>query len=160
LDIDVRTARPEDLAFLVEGNARMAEETEARTLDRALLEAGVAAALADPAKGTYFIAEHAGRAVGQLLRTYEWSDWRNGLYWWIQSVYVVQDARGRGVFAALYRHLDSLARREPSVCGIRLYVERDNRTAAAIYAHLGLADTGYRVLESVFRARGRAPPEI
>jgi GNAT superfamily N-acetyltransferase len=150
----VRTAALSDLEFIVDCNARIAEETEQRVLDRALLVPGVRALLDDPAKGRYFIAEESGRALGQLMYTTEWSDWRNGAFWWIQSVYVLAEARRRGVFSFLYRHLEGLARATAGVCGIRLYMEMHNQTALATYAHLGLRDSGYQVLEVVFRRPG------
>jgi GNAT superfamily N-acetyltransferase len=147
----VRPARPTDLDFLVDGNARMALETERRELDRELLEEGVAAVLNDAAKGRYFIADDGSGPVGQLMLTYEWSDWRCGWFWWIQSVYVVPEARGKGVFSLLYRHVLDEARRDPEICGLRLYVEHDNARAQQIYLHLGMRESGYRVLEVDFR---------
>ncbi len=147
----VRAARATDLEFLVDGNARMAWETEQRELDRALLEEGVAAVLADPRKGRYWIADDGDGPVGQLMVTDEWSDWRCGFFWWIQSVYVVPEARARGVFSRLYRHVLDAARRDPEVCGLRLYVEHGNDAAQAIYRHLGMSEAGYRVLEDDFR---------
>lgn len=147
----VRAARPTDLEFIVEGNARMAFETEGRELDRELLGEGVAEVLNDAAKGLYFIADDGDGPVGQLLLTYEWSDWRCGWFWWIQSVYVVPEARESGVFSLLFRHVREAARRDPEVCGLRLYVERENDRAQAIYRHLGMQATGYRVLEVDFR---------
>ena len=94
--IEIRPARADDAAMIAEFNARMAHETEALTLDRAILDAGVRAALADPNKARYFVADAGGKVVGQLMITLEWSDWRNGEIWWIQSVYVHVDYRGRG----------------------------------------------------------------
>jgi GNAT superfamily N-acetyltransferase len=116
----------------------------------------VRALLTDPGKGRYFIAEDAGRPVGQLMYTTEWSDWRNGDFWWIQSVYVRQEARRRGVFSLLYRHLERLARSSPGVCGIRLYMEAHNVTARATYLKLGLVDSGYQVLEIDFRRAAKS----
>jgi GNAT superfamily N-acetyltransferase len=150
----VRDATLADLDFIVDSNARIAEETEHRTLDRTLLVPGVRTLLTDRSKGRYFIAEEAGRPVGQLMYTTEWSDWRNGDFWWIQSVYVRPEARRRGVFSLLYRHLERLARSSPDVCGIRLYMEAQNRTAHATYLKLGLVDSGYHVLEVDFRKPG------
>lgn len=149
----VRAARPTDLEFVVDGNARMAVETESRELDRELLGEGVAAVLADAAKGRYFIADDGVGPVGQLLLTYEWSDWRCGWFWWIQSVYVVPEARESGVFSKLYRHVHDLAQRDPEVCGLRLYVEHENDAAQAVYRHLGMRESGYRVFEVDFRGR-------
>jgi len=148
----VRAAALSDLEFIVDSNARIAEETERRVLDRALLVPGVRALLSDPGKGRYFIAEESGRPLGQLMYTTEWSDWRNGDFWWIQSVYVRTEARRRGVFSLLYRHLDSLARATAGVCGIRLYMESHNKAALAAYTRLGMLDSGYQVLEVDFRS--------
>jgi GNAT superfamily N-acetyltransferase len=145
--IVIRAAAPADTAVVADFNHRLAQESEGKELDGALLERGVRAALADPAKGRYFIAERDGQIVGQLGITYEWSDWRNGWFWWIQSVYVVPAARRQGVFRALFRHVDQAARGDPAVIGIRLYVERDNRPAHATYEGLGLAWTSYHVME-------------
>lgn len=147
----VRAARPTDLEFIVDGNTRMAVETEGRELDRELLGEGVAEVLNDAAKGRYLIADDGDGPVGQLLLTYEWSDWRCGWFWWIQSVYVVPEARGRGVFSRLYEYARDAARRDAEVCGLRLYVEHENDLAQAIYRHLGMRETGYRVLEVDFR---------
>ena len=132
-------------------NAAMALETEDRVLDPELINPGVAAVLKDSNKGQYWIAEQAGRAIGQIMIIYEWSDWRNGFMWWIQSVYVAQDARRAGVFFALYRHIETLARNDPQCCGIRLYVERDNERAQNTYLAVGMVDAGYCVMETDFR---------
>jgi GNAT superfamily N-acetyltransferase len=147
MPITVRPAVVADADFLVHGNSAMALETEHKRLEPALVGAGVRAALADPAKGLYFIAERDGTRVGQLMFTREWSDWRNGDFWWIQSVYVLPEARRGGVFRALFRHVEQLAARDPGVCGIRLYVERENVRAQATYRHCGLDDAGYVVME-------------
>jgi len=155
MDITIRDARPSDLEFIVSSNARMALETEGQVLDETLLRPGVAAVLADPGKGRYFIAEArdgaTARPVGQMMLTYEWSDWRNGVFWWIQSVYVVAELRGAGVFGQLYRHVDAAARADAGVCGLRLYVDHGNTRAQAIYAHLGMHSCDYAMMESVFR---------
>ena len=147
MNIVIRAATAEDADFLAHGNAAMALETEHKQLDPGVVGAGVRAALADPGKGLYFIAESNGRRVGQLMFTYEWSDWRNGTFWWIQSVYVLREARRNGVFRALFRHVEQLAESDPGVCGIRLYVERENTRAQATYRHCGLHDSGYTVME-------------
>jgi GNAT superfamily N-acetyltransferase len=125
----------------------MALEAEHKQLDPVTVRLGVRAVLDDPAKGRYFVAERDGRVVGQLMITYEWSDWRNGTFWWIQSVFVTPDARRAGVFRTLFRHLEALAEGDQSVCGIRLYVERENERAQSTYRRCGLADGGYRVME-------------
>jgi ribosomal protein S18 acetylase RimI-like enzyme len=136
-----------DAAVLVEFNQRLAQETEGKTLETAIVTAGVIAALDDPARGLYFVAEQDGRIVGQLMVTTEWSDWRNGWIWWIQSVYVRQEARRQGVFRALYEHVQAQAKADPAVVGLRLYVEEENHAAQQTYRSLGMARTGYLVLE-------------
>jgi GNAT superfamily N-acetyltransferase len=150
----VRRATPADADLVAEFNRRLAAESEGRELDRAVLAAGVRAVLADPNKGVYHLAELGGAVVGQLLITYEWSDWRNGWLWWVQSVYVRGDARRRGVFRALFEHVERLARAEPGVVGIRLYVEQGNRAAQETYLRLGMTRAGYLVLEKEFNASG------
>lgn len=147
----VRQARTDDLDFLVRGNVEMARETEATELDPALVVPGTRAVLLDPSLGRYFIAELNNRPVGQLMLTFEWSDWRNGVFWWIQSVFVEPGHRGEGAFSALFRHVLDLARSDPGVCGIRLYVDRANDRAQAVYRRLGLHPTNYDVMETVFR---------
>ena len=145
--IVIRAATPADAAIIATFNALMARETEGKSLDRALLDAGVRALIADPNKGRYVVAERDGEVVGQLAITSEWSDWRNGWFWWIQSVYVAATARRQGVFRALYRHVEDAARADPSVIGIRLYVDTDNQPAQVTYQDLGLRLTSYRILE-------------
>ena len=155
MPIAVRDARPADAPTIVEFNAALALESEGKQLDRALLEPGVRALLADRAKGRYFIAERDGAVVGQTMITYEWSDWRNGTFWWIQSVFVPAAQRRSGVFRALHAHILALARSDPSVCGIRLYVEDHNAHAQRTYLALGMVGGGYAVLEQDFRAPRR-----
>jgi GNAT superfamily N-acetyltransferase len=147
----LRDAVAADLEFVVEANRRLALESENIVLDPALLRPGVAAVLGDRSLGRYFIAESGGAPVGQMMLTYEWSDWRNGTFWWVQSVYVDDGHRGRGVFSALFRHAAGLAEADPAVCGIRLYVDRANARAQAIYGHLGLHASNYEIMEQVFR---------
>ena len=146
MQIRIRPATPDDQATLVEFNARLAHESEGKVLDAAVLGAGVAAIFRDGDKGFYTVAEDEaapGVVVGQCLVTLEWSDWRNGWYWWIQSVYVTAAVRRQGVFRALYRHLETEAVLRPDVIGIRLYVEHDNATARKTYAELGLEEEPY-----------------
>ena len=146
--IHVRDAVRSDLEFLARGNEAMALETEYRALDARIVRLGVDAALGNAAHGRYFIAEdEAGTPLGQLMVTYEWSDWRNGQFWWIQSVYVVPAARRRGVFRAMYRHVEHLGRATPGFCGLRLYVESNNVAAQRTYARCGMHDARYRVME-------------
>jgi GNAT superfamily N-acetyltransferase len=147
MPIEVRRATPADAAVIVEYNRRLARETEGKELDAGVLTAGVAAALADPARALYFVAEDGSEVVGQLMVTTEWSDWRNGWMWWIQSVYVRADARRGGVFRGLYEHVLAAARRDPAVIGLRLYVERENHAAQQTYERLGMTRTEYLLFE-------------
>jgi len=147
MEFAVRPARPTDAEAIVDFNARLAQETEHLTLDPGLLSLGVNAILADPAKGRYWVAETDGRVVGQLSVTYEWSDWRNGWFWWIQSVYVLAEYRRLGVFRQLYRHVHQLAADEIDVVGLRLYVENENHAAQAVYADLGMTPIPFRILQ-------------
>jgi GNAT superfamily N-acetyltransferase len=144
----IRPAKPADILVMIEYNCRLARETEHKELDPAVLEAGVRAALADPNKGPYFLADLDGDVVGQMQITYEFSDWRNGWIWWIQGVYVRADARGRGVFRALFEHVRQAAWRDPQVVALRLYVERDNHAAQQTYLRLGMEWTSYLVMEN------------
>ena len=148
MEITVRPARKEDAPVLIEFNSAMATETEHLTLDHAVLSRGVRAALADPGKARYFVGETGGRIVGMLMLTLEWSDWRDGEIWWIQSVYVHSDFRRRGVFKAIYWHVEELAR-ESGAVGLRLYVEKHNAAAQATYANLGMRMSEYLVMEDL-----------
>jgi GNAT superfamily N-acetyltransferase len=147
MSMNVRQATPADADTVCLFNSLLAEESEGKKLDLTKLRPGVAAVLEDPHKGYYFVAEHAGAIIGQLALTYEWSDWRNGWFWWIQSVYVRPEARRQGVFRALFAHVLDRARRDGNVIGIRLYVETDNQVAHSVYHDLGLAWTSYKVME-------------
>jgi|SRR6185437_1103887 len=150
--IRLRDAKPADIEFLVECNAAMALETEHKALDRGVLARGVAAVFENPLRGFYLIAERGGENVGCLLITFEWSDWRNGDWWWFQSVYVVPQARRGGVFRALYAEVEARARAAPGVIGLRLYVERDNTRAQRTYASLGMNEEAYRIFARGFVA--------
>jgi GNAT superfamily N-acetyltransferase len=145
--VRIRPATIDDLDIVCDFNARLAWESEAKRLDASLLRPGVRSLLTDPGKGRYFVAEIDGRIVGQLALTYEWSDWRNGWFWWIQSVYVHPDHRRKGIFTQLCQYLEERAIAEKDVIGIRLYVEAENDAAHATYERLGLAKTTYGVRE-------------
>ncbi|MEP7187030.1 MAG: GNAT family N-acetyltransferase [Rhodanobacter sp.] len=142
----IRAANPSDLVDLVAWNAAMAWETEQKTLDPATLERGVNAVFEQTRRGFYLIAERDGVAVGSLLVTYEWSDWRCGDFWWIQSVYVTPDARRSGVFRVLYAAVQERAA-ESGAVGLRLYVETENRRAQDTYADLGMERCHYWMYE-------------
>lgn len=146
--IRLRDATADDIETLARWAEAMALETENKRLDPATVRAGIAAGIADAAKARYLVAEYAGHPVGTLMLTTEWSDWRNGWWWWIQSVYVAPNARRGGVFRALYAHVDAQARANPAVCGLRLYVENANARAQATYAALGMQDAHYRIFEA------------
>jgi GNAT superfamily N-acetyltransferase len=147
MSFTLRRATPADAAVIAEYNRRLASETEGKTLDPTVLARGVSAVLDDPSRGLYFVAEQDGDIVGQLMITAEWSDWRNGWIWWIQSVYVRQEARKQGVFRGLYEHVEKAARADPQVVGLRLYVEHENHAAQQTYLRMGMERTTYLVLE-------------
>lgn len=146
----IRKARLSDTEIIADYNARIAWETERRRLNRPRVRRGVRALLQDKAKGIYFVAEEKGVVAGQLLITFEWSDWRNGNFWWIQSVYVAPEFRERGVFRALYAHVHKLAKSRRDVCGLRLYVDTENARAQKAYARLGMKASHYKFFEIDF----------
>ena len=150
----VRRATPADAPAIAGFNAALAWETERKRLAPAVLAAGVAAVFADPAKGFYTVADRGGEVVGQMMVTFEWSDWRNGWFWWVQSVYVRPDARRGGVIRAVFDHVRRQAEADPSVIGLRLYLEQGNDKARATYRALGLADADYGMME-VYPLEGR-----
>ncbi len=156
MNVSIRDAAPDDAAIIADFNNRMAQETEGQSLDPGLIGPGVRQLLGNAGNGRYWIAEIDGEIVGQIMVTYEWSDWRDGRIWWIQSVYVHADYRRKGVFTALYRHVQSLANADPDACGLRLYVEKDNKRAQHTYAALGMVETDYRIMEAMFD-RQRVP---
>ena len=146
----VRAARPGDLEALVDFNCRLARETEDHELDPATVRRGLSRLFDNPAAGFYTVAEQEGRVVGCLLITFEWSDWRDGWLWWIQSVYVEKAARRRGVFRQLFEHVREKAETDGDVRGLRLYVERGNGRAQATYASMGLEEAPYKLYERYF----------
>ena len=147
-DIAVRPATDADALTIAAFNVAMAHETEHKMLDATTVNTGVRGLLSRPEYGFYRVAETEGRVIGCLLVTFEWSDWRNGLFWWIQSVYVPPGFRRRGVFKALYQSVATDAGNTPGVCGLRLYVEQDNSTAQQTYCALGMTETQYRLFEA------------
>jgi GNAT superfamily N-acetyltransferase len=146
--MNIRIATREDIPDLVEFNQAMAAETEELLLDSRTLEKGVRAVFDDDKKGFYVVAEETGRIVGGLMVTYEWSDWRNAWFWWIQSVYVRPEARGRKVYSRLYEFVRSKAEAAGDVCGYRLYVESDNESAQRVYEAVGMKRSHYIMFES------------
>lgn len=150
-EVQIRPGRPDDWQRLAEFNTRLALETEGKQLDPMTIGNGVKTILNDDRHGRYFVAVVDSEIVGQMMHTREWSDWRNGEIWWLQSVYVHQEFRRIGVFRKLYRHIEQIAEATPDVVGIRLYVERHNSKALDAYRALGMDDAGYAVMERMFR---------
>ncbi|MFY2763910.1 GNAT family N-acetyltransferase [Arenimonas sp. MALMAid1274] len=151
--LHIRQATVDDVDRLADWAVAMALETEHKQLDPGTVRLGVRAVLDQPGRGIYYIAERAGEAAGTLMLTYEWSDWRNGDWWWIQSVYVAPGHRRQGVYAAMYEHVRAAAQARPDVCGLRLYVEHANANAQRTYESLGMADAGYRMYEAALPKR-------
>jgi ribosomal protein S18 acetylase RimI-like enzyme len=146
-NITYRDAHPSDSDAIVAFQQAMAHETEDLELDREILLRGVAAVFGDPQLGRYFVAESDDRVVASLLITYEWSDWRNGVVWWIQSVYVMPEFRRQRIYASLYEHVKKIVDTQPTVRGIRLYVDRRNTRAQEVYTRLGMNGEHYQVFE-------------
>ena len=150
MDVQIRRATLADAERIAEHNAAMARETEGLELDRERLRQGVLAVLRDPAKGFYTVAEVYGQVVGQMMVTFEWSDWRNATFWWLQSVYVQPAFRQRGVYRRLYEHVLEEAQARNDICGVRLYVSKENQTAQRVYERLGLKPAQYAMYEVDF----------
>ena len=148
--IAVRNATADDIDSLVAFQQAMAHETEGKTLNAELLRQGINTVFNSPDKGFYLIAEAEGRVVGGLLMTYEWSDWRNATFWWIQSVYVDAQRRRKGVYRAMHDYVYDIASSRDDICGIRLYVERSNHVAQQTYASLGMSKSHYDLYEIDF----------
>ena len=149
MKFNIRNATAADGEVIATFNSLMCQETEGRPLNPAIIGPGVSALLNDSTKGRYWVAESAGEVIGQIMVTYEWSDWRNGTIWWIQSVYVHPEYRRRGIFSALYRHVEALAH-DNNACGLRLYVEDNNQRAQKTYQSLGMMNPNYQVMETIF----------
>lgn len=147
--LTIRKAALGDADAIARFNSAMALETEGKALLPERVNPGVLRLLNDASLGFYVVAEREGEVVGSLMITNEWSDWRNGLFWWIQSVYVVPAARRQGVYRALYDFVRDMARADPGICGFRLYVEKDNTTAQRTYRSLGMESTDYLVYEEL-----------
>jgi len=145
--MQIRLATKSDSVNLIAFNQAMAIETENKRLDSDILSAGVLSIFEDDRKGFYVVAESDERIVGGLMITYEWSDWRSGWFWWIQSVYIEPEYRGQGIYSELYSFVKNRAREVGGVCGFRLYVEKDNRHAQNVYRKLGMEETYYQMFE-------------
>ena len=151
-DVVIRDATLDDVETIARFNMRMAQETEGQTLDADTIRRGVRGLIAHPERGRYLLAAESSSPsappIGQLMLTYEWSDWRAGCFWWIQSVFVEKVARRRGVYRALHARVVKLARDDGGVCGIRLYVESENHIAQQTYRALGMRPTHYLMFET------------
>ena len=146
----VRRALQIDAGHISDFNIAMALETEGKPLDSETVHGGVRAVLSRNDLGFYVVAEHRDKPVGQLLISYEWSDWGNAFFWWIQSVYVAPEYRHQGVYKALHEYVSKAAGSQGDVCGIRLYVDKDNKIAQGVYARLGMSETNYDMYEIEF----------
>ena len=146
-----RVGKKKDTSTIVEFNYRMARETEDKELDKLCLEKGVISLISDFQKGFYLVAEdEQSGVVASLMVTKEWSDWRNGYFWWIQSVYVSSDFRRRGIYSELYANIKNRAENNEECCGLRLYVDRENLIAQRAYSALGMQETFYKLFEEEF----------
>ncbi|MEO0408035.1 MAG: GNAT family N-acetyltransferase [Cyanobacteria bacterium P01_A01_bin.135] len=146
--VTIRRAEQRDAGAIARFNIAMALETEDKVLNSEVVAAGVNALLNTPALGFYLVAEIESQVVASLMITTEWSDWRNGIFWWVQSVYVEPAFRRQGIYRRMYEAVKELAKTE-NVCGFRLYVERDNHRAQATYGTLGMEETAYRLFEEL-----------
>ena len=145
--MNIRLANASDAGPLVEFNQAMALETENKLLDGPTIKSGVEAVFADEKKGFYAVADDGGKIAAGLMVTYEWSDWRNAWFWWIQSVYVLPEYRGRQIYSMLYDFVKSLAEEKGNVCGFRLYVEKENLMAQKVYEKVGMDVSHYLMYE-------------
>jgi GNAT superfamily N-acetyltransferase len=146
--MNIRLAKREDAAALIEFNQAMALETEGKKLDARILQSGVEAIFSAIDKGFYVVAEQTdGTIVGGLMVTFEWSDWRNNWFWWIQSVYILPEERGKKIYSRLYEFVKAQARTQKNVCGFRLYVEKENLRAQRVYEKLGMESSHYLMYE-------------
>ncbi|MFP4016285.1 MAG: GNAT family N-acetyltransferase [Halanaerobiales bacterium] len=143
----IRKADERDIEVIAEYNCMMALETENLKLNKKTVISGVKHAVNDPEKASYYLYEVDGEVVGQLMITKEWSDWRDGYFLWIQSVYVLEEYRRQGIFKALYNHIEDIVNENSDLCGIRLYVERNNKRARQTYAIMGMEETHYLLYE-------------
>lgn len=143
----IRRATVDDVNIIAEYNYNLAFETEDKKLNMEILEEGVRNLIQDENKGIYHVCEIDGKVIGQIMYTFEWSDWRNGTFLWVQSVYVNKNYRGKGVFKSLYNHIKSMCDNDDNICGIRLYVERENYIAQKTYSSLGMKECNYYMYE-------------
>ena len=147
--MNIRIAKENDAPALTEFNQAMALETEGKTLDAQTLQSGVEAVFQDEKKGFYVVAEEDDKIIGGLMITFEWSDWRDKWFCWIQSVYILPEHRGRGIYRLLYEFIKQRAAEAENVCGFRLYVEKENTNAQKVYEKLGMESSHYLMYEEM-----------
>lgn len=145
--MNIRSAQISDLEQLVDFQITMALESENLHLDKDILQQGILSVLNDKTKGSYFVVEDESTLIASLLITYEWSDWRNKMVWWIQSVFVVPEFRQKGVFKKLYNHIQAIVENDDTICGLRLYVDKQNIRAQNVYRNIGMNGEHYQVFE-------------
>jgi ribosomal protein S18 acetylase RimI-like enzyme len=142
-----REATIDDISTLVNFQIALANETENITLDLETVTKGVKAVFEDPTKGKYYVCEKEGKVVACLMTTFEWSDWRNGTVLWIQSVYVDKDFRGQRIYQTMYEHIKKVVTNNETLRGIRLYADKTNLAAIAVYNKLGMNNQHYELFE-------------
>lgn len=147
--ITIREAQQKDLSTLVDFQQRLADESEGVKLDQAVLTKGLQAMFDDPSKGIYYVAEDGNEIIGCHLITYEWSDWRNGLVWWLQSVYVAESHRQKGIFKLMYDNVIRMIKADPNLLGLRLYCDKTNVRAIKVYEAMGMDGSHYTVFEQM-----------
>ena len=145
----IEKAREEHIDILIDFQQRLAFESEEVTLDAATIRSGMKAMFADPSKGVYYIAREENEIIGCHMITYEWSDWRNGMVWWLQSVYVKESHRKKGIFKKMYDNVIAIIKNDPNLIGLRLYVDKSNERAMKVYAAMGMDGSHYTVYEWV-----------
>jgi len=151
--MNIRVAAASDTDSLVDFNQAMALETEGKSLDPETLRSGVAAVFMDDKKGFYVVAEDSSEIVGGLMVTYEWSDWRAAWFWWIQSVYILPEARGKAIYRRMYDFVKEKAAESGDICGFRLYVEKENMHAQKVYEKVGMDSSNYLMYEEEIKSR-------
>lgn len=153
--MEIRIAQVGDVPSLINFNQAMALETEGKRLDTGILTSGVSAIFSDENKGFYVVAENDNEIVGGLMVTFEWSDWRNQWFWWIQSVYILPEHRGKKIYRLLYEFVAEKAKQCENVCGFRLYVERENNNAQKVYEKLGMKTSHYLMYEELLAEKNK-----
>jgi GNAT superfamily N-acetyltransferase len=145
--VKIREAITDDAPHIIDFQLKMALETENVILDKKIITNGVNAVFNDSGKGQYYIIEGEGNIAGSMLTTFEWSDWRNGMVIWFQSVYVLPEFRGKGLFSDLYHYFEEMVSKREDLRGIRLYVDKTNQHAQLVYQKVGMSNEHYEMYE-------------